>query len=219
MFIRPLIHMKESEIGAVLDRLGFTEGSYSETILVTVNTIGSFNAAPMGVIRVCDSLVVKPYKSSATYVNLQKSPQASINITDDPMIFLLAAFKGELEDAPRVDEWRVDGSDAVVIAEKRGEEELSDIRASFTLEPVSVRLYNEAPTVFSRGRAEAIEAVIHATRVKVFQSEGKLSEVMELLGKLEACFDVINRVSSKESTEREVSETIKELLERWGIKH
>ena len=218
MCIPPMIHMNETEIGATLERLGFTPDCYVETILVTMNPEGSYNAAPMGVIRVKNSLEVRPFKSNTTYENLLKRHKASVNITDDPMLFLQTAFKDELDESPSIIDWRVDGAEAVVMAEKRGQATLSDIRASFTLEPVSISIYREEPTVFSRGRAEAIEAVIHATRIKVFQSERKITEVGELLEKLESCFNVIKRVSSEESAEVKVMKSIQGLLEKWGIK-
>jgi hypothetical protein len=208
--------MNKIEISATLQRLGFTEDSYVETILVTMNPDGSHNAAPMGVIRVNKGLEIRPFKSSTTYMNLLRSHQASINITDDPMLFLQTAFKDELDESPIIEDWRVDGVDAVIMADKKREAKLSDIRASFTFEPVSISIYEETPTVFSRGRAEAIEAVIHATRVKVFHSERRNAEVGELLEKLEACLSVIKKVSSEESGEMKVARTINKLLEKWG---
>ncbi len=212
-----MIPMIETTKGATLDKLGFTLNSYVETILATRNLDGSFNAAPMGIIRTSNGLEVKPFNSTKTYLNLHKGNGASINITDDPVIFLKTAFKEELKDSPRVRDWVVDGVDGVILVEKMGEAELSDIRSSFTLEPVKISIYRKEPTVFSRGRAEAIEAVIHATRVKVFHSEGREAEVLRLTERLKTCFDVINRVSSKESAEAGVMKSIKGLLEEWGV--
>jgi hypothetical protein len=218
MCISPLIHMNETEIVSTLERLGFTENSYVETILVTRNRDGSYNAAPMGVIRVNNRLEVKPFNSTTTYENLLRGDLTSINVTDDPMLFLQTAFKDELDESPNVKEWRVDGAVAVIMAEKKGEATLSDIRASFTFEPISISMYRNEPSVFSRGRAEAIEAVIHATRVKLFQSEKREAEVKELIEKLDACFDVIKRVSSDDSAEMMVVKSIRALLEIWGVK-
>ena len=76
--------------------MGFQMGGISETILTTVNPDGSFNAAPMGIHRVShEVLELRPFKSSSTFMNLLNNPEACINVTDDPGLFFMAAFKGK----------------------------------------------------------------------------------------------------------------------------
>jgi hypothetical protein len=212
-----MIFMNNSTIDVTLDRLGFTLNSYVETILVTRNSDSSYNAAPMGVIRTINGLKVKPFNSTKTCFNLHNGNRASINITSDPVIFLKTAFKEELKEFFRVKDWVFDGIDATIMAKKLREVRFSDIRTSFTLDPVKISIYRKEPVVFSRGRSEAIEAVIHTTRVKAFHYESRDAEVEKLVEKLKASFDVINRVSSKDSPEASVMRSIKRLLDEWGV--
>lgn len=213
-----MIHMNTTDINDALEKLGFTKDSIVETIFVTRNRDGSFNATPIGVIRHGESLEVRLYKSSNTYRNLLNTTKVSINITDDSMLFLLTAFKVELSGTPTVTDWILEGSDATIIAEKTGVSEFSDLQALFTLKPITFIVNREMPTVFSRGRAEAIEAIIHATRVKVYQHEYDEAKVQELVEKMRESFKIINRVSSPASSEGKVVEKLVSLLENWGVK-
>ena len=206
-----------SEITATLDLLGFTQNSFVETILVTRAEDGSFNPAPMGVIRQDELLEIRPYKSSTTYRNLMTGNMVSINITDDPMLFLVSAFKDELDRLPVVDNWVLMGSDATIKAEKISQTDISEQQASFTLDPLTLSITNNMPKVFSRGRAEAIEAIIHATRIKVFHAEKREDKVKELLGKMTASFDIVIRVSDSSSAEVKIVQILKSLLGKWGI--
>ena len=182
--------MNSTKIDATLDLLGFTQNCFVETILVTRNKDRSFNPAPMGVIRDGKLLEIRPYKSSITYGNLDESTHVSINLTDDPMLFLKTSFKDEFKEVPKVIDWILDGSDATIMAEKTSESDYSPLQAAFTLEPISLTISNKTPRVFSRGRAEAIEAIIHATRIKVYQSENQENKVKELYEKMTASFNI-----------------------------
>ena len=211
-----MIHMN-TEITATLDLLGFTQNSFVETILVTRDNDGSFNPAPMGVIRQGKLLEIRPYKSSTTYGNLMTGSRVSINITDDPMMFLDAAFKDELDRLPVVDDWVLMGSDATLIAEKISQRDFSEHQASFTLELITLSITNKMPSVFSRGRAEAIEAIIHATRIKVFHRENQKDKIKELFEKMTQSFNIISRVSDSSSAEVKIVQKLKSLLGKWGV--
>ncbi len=214
-----MIHMNTTDIIDALEKLGFTKESIVETIFITRNQDDSFNATPIGVIRHGESLEVRLYKSSNTYRNLLNTTKVSINITDDPMLFLLTAFKDELGGTPLVEDWILEGSDATVIVEKTGASAFSDLQASFTLKPITFIVNREMPTVFSRGRAEAIEAIIHATRVKVHQHEHDEAKAQELVEKMRESFKIIKHVSSPASSEVKVVEILLSLLEKWGVMH
>ncbi len=206
-----------SNIDAVLQALGFTESSIVETILVTENRDGTYNAAPMGVIYRDGFIEVRPYRSSRSYLNLHNSNQASITVTDDPLLFFKTAFKDELNWSLPVTDWVLQGCDATVCLEKQDEFNISDLQAGFKLNPTRVEITRSQPTAFSRGRAEAIEAVIHATRVKVFQAERRYENVDELLKRINECIKVINRVSAADSHEMQVVEELNRLMIKWGI--
>lgn len=209
--------MNDSELRTTLKRLGFTENCIVETILVTKKENNTYNAAPMGVIRVKNILEVKPFKSSMTYKNLHRTKHASINITDDPMLFFKTAFKTQFEDTSPITDWLIEDSYAAIMVEKTGQVSSSNIRASFIFKPTRIIINKNEPTVFSRGRAEAIEAVIHATRVNAFLSEKREKEVKELVKKIQNNFQIISRVSDKNSEEMRVVGSLKNLFKYWGI--
>jgi hypothetical protein len=209
--------MNSTEIVATLDQLMFTQNSFVETIIVTMNMDGSFNPAPMGVIRNGKLLEIRPYKSSMTYRNLVKSTHVSINLTNDPMLFLKTSFKNEFVRTPIVTDWVLDGSDATLTAKKVIDSDFSQLQASFTLEPITLTISNKMPKVYSRGRAAAIEAIIHATRVKVFHSENKENIVKDLLEKMTSSFNIISRVSHSSSAEVKVVQILKSIFEKWGV--
>jgi uncharacterized protein len=208
--------MKLTDIDASLKNLGFIENSIVETILVTKNIDGSFNAAPMGVIYSDNKLEVRTYTSSKTYENLLRNECVSLNISDNPLLFLKTAFKNVFE-VPDITDGGIENSDAVIYAMKIREDNPFDNRASFSFKPTDIVVKREVPTVFSRGRAAAIEAIIHATRVEVFHFGGKEHRVNELLVKIDLCFDIISKTSDVSSTEMRVLDELKTLFKKWGV--
>jgi hypothetical protein len=201
-----------------LENLGFTRGGIVETILVTLNRDGSMNAAPMGVRLAGDLFELKPFKTSTTYGNLRRGGHATVNTTQDPRLFLATAFKEEVEDQPSVDEgMALSGSDSTIHVEVQGEKRTQGDQGLFTAKPVKVSVRRQHPTVFSRGRAGAIEAVIHATRVKAFMGSGKDAEVEELVKWIDGCAATVRRVSPVGSPECTVVDALYEMMKSWGV--
>jgi hypothetical protein len=201
-----------------LENLGFTRGGIVETILVTLNRDGSMNAAPMGVRLAGDLFELKPFKTSTTYGNLRRGGHATVNTTQDPRLFLATAFKEEVEDQPSVDEgMALSGSDSTIHVEVQGEKRTQGDQGLFAAKPVKVSVRRQHPTVFSRGRAGAIEAVIHATRVKAFMGSGKDAEVEELVKWIDGCAATVRRVSPVGSPECTVVDALYEMMKSWGV--
>jgi len=208
--------MDRAGFAETLDSLGFREGCIAEVVLVTVNPDGSPNAAPMGAKRVGgDVFEVKPYKSSATYRNLLNDPRSTINVTSDPMVFLATAFKDEVPTQPAMDGLCLKGCDACIALERTEGVEFSADRYLFKNKAKEVSVYASHPRVFSRGVAEAVEAVIHATRVKAFRMQGRHGEAHTLEEKTRECIGVVRRVSAGGSPEAETADRLERLLERW----
>ena len=208
-----------ADIEEELKVLGFSEGSNHEIILTTLNSDGSGNAAPMGAIMTGPStLEIKPFKTSTTYKNLKSRCRACVNIISDPGIYLATSFKGEDLSGfpvPYIDgELRLDHSDAHVFIESESSYE-SEYRTTFTCRINSVDVVNSKPRVFSRGRANAIEAIIHATRIKVFLEDGSHEHVESLIKRFYECKDIVNRVSPPESTESRVIGELDRLIGDW----
>lgn len=212
--------MTKAKIKQRLDELGFDKGSVNEAIVTTVNPDGSPNAAAMGVLRVGPkTLEIKPFKTSSTYRNLLRYPRACINITCDPALFLITTFKNErLQGFPKASigrDLRLESSDAYVFVDVIDREDISEIRSRFRCLASYVEVGRTMPRVFSRGRSEAIEAIVHATRIEVFTREGRQGCVERLIKRFNACKDVVGRVSAQDSTEARVIQALDELIVSW----
>jgi hypothetical protein len=208
-----------ADIEEELKALGFFEGSNYEIILTTLNSNGSSNAAPMGATMTGPStLEIKPFKTSTTYKNLKSRCRACVNVTSDSGIYLATSFKWEDLPGfpvPYIDgELRLDNSDAYVFIESESIYE-SEHRATFICRINSVEVINSKPRVFSRGRACAIEAIIHATRIKMFLEEGPRERVESLIKRFCECKDIVERVSSPESTDSIVIGELERLIGDW----
>jgi len=199
-----------------LDSLGFREGCIAEVVLVTVNLDGSPNAAPMGAKRVGGTVFeVMPFKTSATYRNLLSDPRSTMNVTSDPTVFLATAFKDEVSTQPAMAGLCLSGCDACIALERTEGVEVSADRYLFRNRAKEVAVHASHPRVFSRGVAEAVEAVIHATRVKAFRVQGRHGDAHTLDEKTRECIGVVRRVSVGGSPEAETADRLEILLERW----
>lgn len=199
-----------------LDILGFREGCIAEVILVTVNPDGSPNAAPMGAKRAGGTVFeVMPFKTSATYRNLLREPASTMNVTSDPTVFLATAFKEEAPTLPTMDGLCLRGCDACVTLERVQDMEFSADRHLFRNKVKDVAVYASHPRVFSRGVAEAVEAVIHATRVKAFRMQGRHGDAGALEEKVAECIGVVRRVSAGGSPEAEAVDRLERMLDGW----
>lgn len=58
-----------------------------EVIVTTLNEEGDPHSAPMGIEEVNSHFLIKPFKPSATYNNLKRHRQCTINYTDDVRVF------------------------------------------------------------------------------------------------------------------------------------
>lgn len=63
-----------------------------ETIITTVDADGQANFAPMGVEWGEEMIVVKPFLETTTFRNLQATPTAVVNLTDDVLLFAQGAL-------------------------------------------------------------------------------------------------------------------------------
>jgi hypothetical protein len=205
--------------GLLLEGLGFETGQIFETIFTTMDHDGSVNAAPMGVVRIDrETLEIRPFKSSSTYRNLSSRPEACVNVTDDPIIFLVTAFKEEdlrgFEE-PVLDGIRLREADSYIFISVRDLDDSED-RARFICNVDSVEVGEVGPRLFSRGRAQAIEAVIYATRIEFLYRKGRVEEGKELVRRFGTCKDVVGRVSTPNSAEGRVIKELERLIEGWG---
>lgn len=212
--------MDRLETVELLDALGFNMGCIVETIVATRNPDGSPSAAPMGVTRTGPTILeIKPFKSSATHRNLLDRKYACVNVTVDPELFLVTAFKHEPIQGftqPRIEEdLTLASADASIFVENLRSRDTSKDRGCFVCRVRSVEVHNLLQRVFSRGRAEAIEAIVHATRIKPYLRKGRWEDVERLEKSFDDCKRVVERVSAPGSTEMRVIQALEILIDRW----
>lgn len=208
------------DIAELLDELGFSTGCIVETIVATRNLDALPNAAPMGVTRKGPNILeIKPFKSSATHRNLLMTRDACVNVTGDPELFLATAFKNETLDGfkqPLMDEnLSLRNADASILVEILESHDVSENRGRFICKAHKVEVHHPLPRVFSRGRAEAIEAVVHATRIEAYIGMGRLGDAEKLIKKFNKCKEVVEKVSTPETTEMKVIRALEKLIKAW----
>jgi hypothetical protein len=205
--------------------LGFCEGIVFETIVSTYNENGYLNAAPMGIIMQDErQLIINLFNSSLTYKNLHANKSAVINLTSNIEFFYKTAFKetninGTLpqewfEKAETVNAPKLKFADATIEITVNGMTPISNAK---TRALCNVKLVNESkayPHAYCRAMSAAVEAIIHATRVKaLINDEQEQEHVAKLLELIQNCNDVVNRVATKS----QYSEIMADLLRRIDL--
>ncbi len=210
-----------------LDDLGFLKGSIGETIVSTYDVDGQPNAAPMGVvIESNERLRIRPYLSSLTYKNLQTKKCAVVNVTSNPELFYLTAFKeanpdGNLspelfEKAETVDAPRLRAADAIVEVLVAETGSFSTERAEFLCNVQLVKASKALPKVYCRALFATIEAIIHATRIKPFLRGDKQEQerAFRLLELVKICSDIVNRTAPN-SRYSEIMADLTQRINSW----
>jgi hypothetical protein len=141
----------------------------TETIATTLSADGKPNAAPMGIVRQGDSFFIRMYPGSQTFRNVSETGKLTINIVDDPMIFVLSAF-GDLDDS-YFEPWQgmphlIKGAYAWVFCE-------AVVDGVVRLNPLKSEIVRRRVPRFSRGFAAVIDAAVTGTRLKFLGEEGK----------------------------------------------
>lgn len=162
-----------------LASLGFLKGAIMETIVSTYDVKGLPTAAPMGVkTEDMRHVIVRPYTSTLTYKNLQSRKCAVINVTSNPELFYRTAFKeanpeGKIplkwfEKAETVDAPKLRQAEAFVEVSVANIRLVDTERAEILCNVQLIRASSLLPQAYCRATFATIEAIIHATRVKLF---------------------------------------------------
>ncbi|HMF34165.1 MAG TPA: DUF447 domain-containing protein, partial [Candidatus Lokiarchaeia archaeon] len=195
-------HVEEEEPLIVpfhnLKGIAFPADTLLECILVTAAGDQSPpNAAPMGVkLSYREYLLVQPFTNTDTYGNLSAFPYATANFTTNPLLYAQCALRGwskgpgepeleadnyfawsdfpvpSLKEAPLSLKCTVDTTVEDVVVRSRGFMLLA-IQAAAILQPL-LPIVNRADNL-------ALEAVVHATRVKISTDEGDAEGAKDLL--------------------------------------
>jgi hypothetical protein len=208
-----------------LNDLGFFIRETVETIVSTYSEDGQPNAAPMGVVMENEEhVIIKLFNSSQTYKNLQEKRSAVINITTDVELFYRTAFKeanpnGTLsnklfEKAEIVEAPKLRTSDAAI---EILIETLSPINFEKTQATCYVRFIkstNSPPKAYSRALSATVEAIVHATRIKVFFNNNQKEKVPKLLSIINDCRNTVQKTAPN-SRYSEIIEDIMKRIEIW----
>jgi hypothetical protein len=192
---------------AKLTDLGFSKGPIFETIISTYNKDGSPNAAPMGAtMQNPQTITLNIFNSSQTSYNLKTTKCAVINLTSNIEIFYKTAFKEANRNEQLPQEW-FEKEEMVNAPKLRLAEATIDVtvagtvpsgaeKTNFSLKIEQINAAEMCPQVYCRAMSATLEAIIHATRVKVFVNDPKKKEqVSQLLETIKNCNDVVNRTA------------------------
>jgi len=207
--------------------LGFLKGGIIEAIISTCDAGGVPDAAPMGV-TLLDSgrLLIRPYRSTVTFANLEAKRCAVVNLTQDPFLFLRTALKELNMDGALSREWFTEAK-VVEAPRLRGSEAFLEVTVlQLTVEEprranavcgVELVEAQAAPVrAYCRASSSLIEAAIHATRVKEFTRLGLKDLAHDHRELMNACLRVAERVAPDSPYSKAAAELFS-LAQRWAL--
>ncbi|MFZ7138125.1 MAG: DUF447 domain-containing protein [archaeon] len=210
-----------------LQDLGFREGTISETIVSTCDLNGNPNAAPMGIeIKNSNQLVIRPFVTSLTYKNIQETHSAVVNITFEPNLFYVTAFKeanpdGKLstnlfENAKTVSAPRLKSAKAFVEVFVKETHSIGVDRVEFLCDFKHIETVKILPKVYCRAQFATIEAIIHATRIELFLkgNEQQQKRGLKLVELVNVCQDVVNKTAPN-SVYSKIMNDLNKRIESW----
>lgn len=143
-----------------------------ETIVTTMNGQGAINFAPMGVEWGNETIVLKPFLETTTFLNVRETGSAVVNITDDVMLFAQGAISSP--QFPYVPAQRVKGAVLEAACSWR-ELEVVAIDATPPRSRIDTRVVHQGTRReflgFNRARHAVLEAAILATRTHLLPRE------------------------------------------------
>ncbi len=209
----------------------FPQDTLFESILISAGGDSTpANCAAMGVkLTRGEYLLVQPYTNTDTYRNMSQFPFATVNFTTNPLIFAKCALEGwdEGTHAPELgEEELVFWKDFPVPSFKSAFLSLKCTRETMDHVKVGPRgmyllVIKEAivltPTLPLTNRADnlALEAVVHATRVRIFADQGDLQLAKDLLVTIKKCENYIKSNALEKSPAWEAIERVNSFLKPY----
>jgi hypothetical protein len=214
---------------ALLDMLEVDLNFIYEVVVSTCDVSGGPNAAPMGIQFVADEtsrgekkIVIKPFKSTATYKNMSSRGEAVINVTSDPEIFYKTLLKRQTAQAnalktvyqmsKTVKPPRIRGCGAYIEVSVKSIKEVGskdEDRSSILCDIKLVEIEKPTAKLYCRAPHVLIETMIHATRINDLISQGSMDEANELLDLMDLYRNLIHRVAPNSNYETMADSIIK----------
>lgn len=207
-----------------LTDLGFSKGVIVETIVSTYSKDGQPNAAPVGAIMQNNqALTMTLFVSSSTYKNLQTGRCAVINVTSNIDLFFRTAFK---ETNPVPQDWFIKAqtvnapciqtADATVEISVTNMKPIKPEKIEATCNVEQVKAAKILPQAYCRAQFATMEAILHATRVKVFLNgdEKQKKQAAKLLRTIDICKDVVHRTAPNSQYAKIMIELTK-MIDTW----
>jgi uncharacterized protein len=141
----------------------------TETIVTTLSKDGTPNAAPMGIVRRGNEMLIRMFPGSRTFMNVSETGHLVANIVTDPLVFVVSAFESPdssyfipQSDMPPV----IRDAHAWVYFQ-------ADIDGTVRLMPLKSEILRRKVPSFSRGFAAVIDAAVTGTRLQFLGDEGR----------------------------------------------
>lgn len=146
----------------------FPEG-ITETVVTTLSAAGIPNAAPMGIVRRGDSLFIRMFPGTRTYLNVKETGYLVANIVTDPVVFVVSAFRDLDNDFYKALQAGMPPTIKEAYAWVYFQ---ADVEGVVRLKPVRSEIVKMAVPRFSRGFAAVLDATITGTRMHLLGEEG-----------------------------------------------
>jgi hypothetical protein len=192
---------------ANLTDLGFSKDVIAETIVTSYDENFRPNAAPMGSRMESEKqIMITLFDTSSTLKNLRSNLCAVINVTSNAEMFYRTALKetspeGKLpqnwfEKATKINAPQLRMADATVEISVSELKPISCQKTQALCDVKHVEAKNTPPKAYCRALSATIEAIIHATRIKVFAEKRIEQEKLNRLRTLvDDCNDIVNRTA------------------------
>ena len=187
------------------------EGPVFEMILVTADSSGTSNAAPVGIRRKAGNLTLELAADTTTAANLRGSGKGRLCLVRDPSVFARSAFnslpdKAFIHDAPGAIPI-VSGSAAAIdvclqqLREYTRDDELGPSPfLHIVLVPHRLRILG-LPSPPSRSYCAAIDAIVHTTRACIARDRGRKEALERYTSMARRAIDGARRTGTDFSTE------------------
>jgi hypothetical protein len=222
---KSLTNKKHGNFMVTLADLGFCENTICETILCTFNPDGSPNAAPMGAtIQNSQQVTMTIFNSAETLKNLQTTEAATLNLTGNIDFYYKTALKEEplpsgwFEKSEVVNAPKLKKADAVISVAVGDFTPVDELRTRVSCVVKQVDAPKVYPQSYCRAAPAVLEAIIHATRIKVLVGvKEEQAHVAKLLNLIQNSNDVVNR-SAPNSHYAELMTDLQRKVDTWRAK-